>query len=742
MSSTLHTFIDIFHANFGDEENVINISKVEIPIIQRDYAQGRDQKDIQRIRDRFLDALFEAVEGSPITLDFVYGNVKDNGVMTPLDGQQRLTTLYLLHWYASKRCNAPENECNCLKMFSYETRFSARAFCQDLVNFAPDFTTPVAAQIRNQSWFPLEWKKDPTISAMLTMIDAIVEKFAPVQDLWQKLKSGKISFYFLPIQDMGLTDELYIKMNSRGKPLTNFEHFKAELEKTIRNHSEDLAKRIIAKIDSSWTDLLWNYRGDNNIIDDEFIRYFKFICSILYYKAGQSTRNKSSDVFDLLKDLFSTANENAIANIEFLESYFDCWTNLPDQKSPAQYLAQFMSTQHEIGKIISTPIDIFQECLDLFDNLSGINRKFTMGRTVLLYAVIQYLLKRTVITEDQFRRRLRSIQNLINNSSNELSDSEDRQGGNRLPATLKQVDSIILKAEVDLALGPNLNNNQLKEEKEKLAWTEANPSLAESLFILEDHPLLYGQIAIIGLENPELFPRFGRLFNQNIIKSKDASKRIAQYNTIKKALMTEGIYGQYNNKDTNQLGSDGNASWEALFHHSSSSGFEQTKNVLTSFITKDEQISTEWLNEQINSFIADREARSHFDFPYYYIKYDSFRRSPFGKYFAKNLTAKTYDVVVMRTEHKKSENSFQPFLYEADCCNINRADHGESLKYSTEEGLIFIRCYDNYFEIFRYSNGSNVSREKIDIPQNNGIDSEDRIIILRDWLKANGLKKN
>ena len=731
MSTTLHTFIDIFNANFGDEKNAINISKVEIPIIQRDYAQGRGQKDIQRIRDRFLDALFDAVEGTPITLDFVYGNVKGNGVMTPLDGQQRLTTLFLLHWYASKRCNIPESECSCLKSFSYETRFSARAFCQDLVDFTPDFTLPVAKQIRNQAWFPLEWEKDPTISAMLTMIDTIVEKFAPVQDLWQKLKNGKISFYFLPIQDMGLTDELYIKMNSRGKPLTQFEHFKAELEKTIRSHSDELAKRIIAKIDSSWTDLLWSYRGDNNIIDDEFIRYFKFICSILYYKAGQSTRNKSSDAFDLLKDLFSTANENAVANVEFLESYFDCWTNLPNKMSPAQYLAQFMSAQHELGKIISSPIDIFQECLDQCDELSGYSRKFTLGRAVLLYAVIQYLLNRDSITEDQFRRRLRSIQNLINNSSNELSDSEDRQGGNRLPATLKQVDSIILKAEVDLALGPNLNGNQLKEEKAKLAWTGTNPSLAESLFILEDHPLLYGQIAIIGLENTELFPRFGKLFDQE-----------RRYDTIMKALMTEGIYAQYNNKCVIQLGSGKEASWKSLFHRSGSTGFEQTKDALTSLLAKNEHFSTDWLNNQVNTFIADREARKQLDFQYYYIKYSSFRNSPYGKYFAYNLTSNKYDVVVMRTEHKKSENSFQPFLYEADHNHIYRAELGESLRYNLETGTISIRCYNNCFKVYTTPLDSKATSETIDIPQNNGIDSTDRIVVLRNWLKTKELIKN
>lgn len=50
---------------------------------------------------------------------------------------------------------------------------------------------------------------------------------------------------------MGLTDELYIKMNSRGKPLTVFEHFKAELEREIRaldeKNGQNTADRIVGK---------------------------------------------------------------------------------------------------------------------------------------------------------------------------------------------------------------------------------------------------------------------------------------------------------------------------------------------------------------------------------------------------------------------------------------------------------------------------------------------------------------
>ena len=93
MSTTLHSFIDIFDTEISDGETSVKLNKIAIPLIQRDYAQGRMDNDVQRVRCRFLDSLYNAITNEPITLDFIYGDIDENGTMTPLDGQQRLTAL-------------------------------------------------------------------------------------------------------------------------------------------------------------------------------------------------------------------------------------------------------------------------------------------------------------------------------------------------------------------------------------------------------------------------------------------------------------------------------------------------------------------------------------------------------------------------------------------------------------------------------------------------------------------------
>ena len=108
--------------------------KIVIPIIQRDYAQGRIGKE--KLREKFLKDLKKALDDNEILkLDFVYGNIENN-CFNPLDGQQRFTTLWLLHWYiAFKAGTLKDNEAT-FKNFTYETRTSSREFCNKLCEFS------------------------------------------------------------------------------------------------------------------------------------------------------------------------------------------------------------------------------------------------------------------------------------------------------------------------------------------------------------------------------------------------------------------------------------------------------------------------------------------------------------------------------------------------------------------------------------------------------------------------------
>ena len=735
MSTTLHSFMDIFKTEFEADGEVVQLQKIAIPLIQRDYAQGRIDGDVNRVRNRFLSALHDAITNKPITLDFVYGDIDAKGVMTPLDGQQRLTTLFLLHWYAAKKENVANEESEFLARFSYETRYSARYFCAELVKFCPSFNEKISAEIINQAWFPLDWKKDPTISSMLVMLDAIHDKFKDVEDIWSKLKNGAITFYFLPIRDMGLTDELYIKMNSRGKPLTLFEHFKAELEREIRALDEKTgnknADRIVAKIDKAWTDLLWRYRNsgsgdaaDDNIIDDEFLRYFKFICDIICYRSGKSPQGYSNDVFELLHLYFSCNDEtNSTKNIATLESFFDCWCNIGGFATPTQFLDSFMSFNHEDGKIIVDTrykVDIFEDCIHSYSDKSGRLRQFPLNRIVLLYAITIYLQNQTNVTYEEFVRRIRIVNNLIQNSEDEVSDRLDR---NRIPAILQAIDAIILNGVFDDTLDNNFNVNQIQEEKEKIKFLIDNPTKRDVLFALEDHPMLKGQISIVGLENLDYYDRFVSLFQ-------------CSWDKIDCALMTFGNYGQQErNVWRYQFASKSmQLAWDELFHMSANKGFDNTKAILIALLSSNISFDDSILDSIIANYTDECENNSVYPWTYYYVKYSVFRPGSYGKLSNSAISEKPYLFSVLQTKSAWSQNTYMPYLKAVDDANLSKDSMGQRLEYAD----IHVTC-ENAAYVFSNINDESLT-ERIEIQQNEeGLDTEDRIVLLKNTLVSKGL---
>ena len=114
--------------------------KIIVPIIQRDYAQGRkDDLKIEQIRKTFIQHLLEKINQNShkSDLDFVYGSVLDEQLKL-LDGQQRLTTLFLLHWYLAWKSDVILDKTIQEKLlrFSYETRTSSRDFIKSLLEKA------------------------------------------------------------------------------------------------------------------------------------------------------------------------------------------------------------------------------------------------------------------------------------------------------------------------------------------------------------------------------------------------------------------------------------------------------------------------------------------------------------------------------------------------------------------------------------------------------------------------------
>lgn len=338
--------------------SVISEQKIEIPTIQRDYAQGRNISKIKKIRENFIKTIIESLEQEKILpLDFVYGKeegrksqelIKKNKKsledllvsiksyanslditfdynkiedknesdilnirkLLPLDGQQRLTTLFLVHWYFAKRIG-DTSVLETLKKFTYKTRKSSSSFIDSICNESctPDFSKKdLKEEMMLQSNFSFTWDKDPTVRGMITTLNYIhaicfdisIEK---LKEYLHLLTSTELIYFdYLNLQDFDLSDDLYVKMNARGKSLTEFENFKAWLFSIIEEDQTNLGitdwHLENFKFDLEWNDVFWNAKTSKTYkIDNVFLQYFKLMYISDYLKSMSVSQNKLIEVF-------------------------------------------------------------------------------------------------------------------------------------------------------------------------------------------------------------------------------------------------------------------------------------------------------------------------------------------------------------------------------------------------------------------------------------------------------------
>lgn len=623
--SRLTTFTGLFLPNDTEE-----IQAIEIPLIQRDYAQGRQDVAVDEIRKNFIDVLHLAVAGekpAPVDLDFVYGEVK-SGVLEPLDGQQRLTTLFLLHWYLASRAGELLSSQPWVK-FSYATRPSARLFCERLVmSPLPASVEQPSAWVIDQPWYLFVWHHDPTIKSMLVMLDAIHLQFrtADAKKAWARLVDPidpAVSFLLLAPPDMGSTADLYIKMNSRGKPLTEFENFKAHFEKSIA--STNRAEKFAQNIDGAWSDLLWGFRGEDDLVDDEFIRYIGFITELCEWRDPDlEVRERRERLSRRTERVFGGTNLKRAESLDFLFRAFDVWAGRDVARVFSGLFRGAAERQDgvEADRIAlffrDQRINLFDACCRTFGDTSGRTRIFTLGQSLLLFAVLLHLMYET----DALPARIRSLRNLIEASTNELRVDQ-------MPRLLRDVERLVR----DDALGEidSFNKQQVEDELLKRTFLTANPELHETLHGLEDHHLLRGSIGAFSLD-PAKFKARSDAFR--LLASEPES-----WIETTGALLAAGEYQRTTNNRKFQFGTGSKRfenAWRELLTGGDREALTATRSALAKLLDAiddgDDLKST--LMAVQSEWLAQRESELCFDWRYYLVKYSAMREGGSGIYYS------------------------------------------------------------------------------------------------------------
>jgi hypothetical protein len=476
---------------------------IRIPMIQRDYAQGRD--DAKDVRNSIISSFVStykqrkgANESNSLNLDFVFGDTLvegDDKHFQPLDGQQRITTLFLLHWYAAL-CNKQ------IDMFkqqfvnrdgksklSYQVRQSSNDFFNQLVHAFPSTDllqsdsfipeqTALRDYITNQSWFFLSWNNDPTIQSALTMLDtihnnfmsdALLNQYDCAENLYQfltTLEHPLITFQFLPLTGFGLSEDLYIKMNARGKPLTTFENTKAKIEQFLISTDSDLRSEFRKNIDSSWSSLLWQFRNkQTNVFDQQFMNLFRHVMIVThnvdlpnneYEKDIQSLRDfKQEFTFQRYEQLELISKEN----MQLLFAVLNYWSHL--------------SYQNSMNKLKTVYFDEEELITSIFTELPT---PLTYEKLVIFYAYIAYIEKTNGKTHtNEFNDWIRIISNLARNTIYNRAEDFSR--------SIRFIKSIIMYAENSLSFFSELTSSQMnKGNFGSVTWLYHNVEIKGSFY--------------------------------------------------------------------------------------------------------------------------------------------------------------------------------------------------------------------------------------------------------------------
>lgn len=365
--------------------------RIEVPIIQREFAFGRPDKMDKR--KKFLNDLKEAIQAKNANdeckgkaLEFIYGYVEQNKMM-PLDGQQRLTVLWLVHWFIALKAGKLKENRDIFTHFSYNTRISAREFCKQLCEYelpnplennssTKDVASSIAKDIESQKWFYSFWKQDPTVQSMLNLISGTtriekkdrkktrVSNEDGIEQIFRNCKYGEywklltstvdkcpVYFYFLNLDGENLpkTDDLYIKMNARGKQLSDFENFKADLIDSIDDQSilDELPAKIAfaSKIDNEWTKLFWTRKRTYKIkienkeeervsFDEIFFAFFN------RYFLGLSLASGGNEGSETFKKLYGSKGDDN----EVVYNGFSYYKNAVEKKDNYQQHIKYLYT--------------------------------------------------------------------------------------------------------------------------------------------------------------------------------------------------------------------------------------------------------------------------------------------------------------------------------------------------------------------------------------------------------------
>ncbi len=415
-------------------KKLINDYIIYVPEFQRNYLQGDDSNEsIKYKRDRLLDDIFNCIESQSKSIDlgFIYGRVEESykgKLFYPYDGQQRLTTLYFLYLLIYFKFNKYDEIDSIKKKLSYQTRISTNRFIESFLswildskekdNIYNDFWNKDGKDLKgfimSQDWFMMtEWNYDVSIINMLSIIVEISGRIKKnlgdktgIDNFIDKDENNPFQFDFIYVDDISKSDDLYIKINARGKALSPFENLKSDIDKYWKDEDK-------TKLDAEWTEYVWNQLDVNDKNKEKSFdnSFYNLLSNIFYlqYLVGLDQNNINDKILIEIENKY----KKGIVDKEWITPKLCC-------DSPYQMISSFLDAM--IGpfksikgeQIESVNRKIF--ALGDYQNNNGQNKmeRADLFEVFVYYYSVSSLFKRNDMEFTDKRNLLNEIETVTN----------------------------------------------------------------------------------------------------------------------------------------------------------------------------------------------------------------------------------------------------------------------------------------------------------------------------------------
>lgn len=317
--------------------------KIIIPDMQREYcwAQTKSEINNKSLVENFIsDLIKQAPLGQKTQMGLLYAYESPQNHIQLCDGQQRITTLYILIGVLYRHLNIlgtpgmtdikdilisnfELTQDDKEPRLQYAIRESTLLFLRDLVYcyFLGEFdsiNSKGAKYIKKEPWYFEDYDLDPTIQNILIAIDTIELLITEntVKKILLNYVTSDIEFLYFDMVNRKHGEEQFVVINTTGKPLTSTENFKPQFlgnlndtNKTKKDKSgNDVTElRFYSDMWEEWEQYFWENKNANDLTADKGLNeFFRWVYII----------EKSKEQISSEKENYSVA-QKALANESF-----------------------------------------------------------------------------------------------------------------------------------------------------------------------------------------------------------------------------------------------------------------------------------------------------------------------------------------------------------------------------------------------------------------------------------------